>query len=165
MKMKMRELLFVTYHDESFEEGLSYAIDLAKVMNDAISLLMIYQRKVMEKAGDVTTVVSFAETDEVKTSREMIKEDYERKKKSYEERLKQLMEKCREAGVPVDISTAATDAVSAVKNLLRQNTSIDMVLLSPNITKDKHISARELNRLVKTASRPIVTMAKTDHAA
>lgn len=163
--MKMRELLFVTYHDESFEEGLSYAIDLAKVMNDAISLLMIYKRKVMEKVGDMMTVVAFDEANELKTAREMIKEDYERKNESYEERLKQLMEKCRQAGVPVDISTAAADAVSAIKNLLRQNTNIDMVLLSPNITRDKHISVKDLNRLVKTASRPIVTMAKNGFAA
>ncbi len=163
--MKIRQLLFVTFHDENFEEGLSYAIDLAKVMNDGLSLLMIYKRKVMEKLGDMMTVVSFAETNEPKTAREMIKEDYERKNESYEERLNQLMEKCRQSGVPVDISTAATDTVSAIKNLLRQNNNIDMVLLSPNITKDKHITVKDLNGLVKTASRPIVTMAKNDHAA
>ena len=163
--MKMRELLFITFHDENFEEGFSYAIDLAKMMNNGISLLMIYKRKVMEKLGDLMTVVTFAEANEYKTAREMIKEDLERKNESYEERLKQLMEKCRQSGVPVDISTAATDAVSAIKNLLRQNTNIDMVLLSPNITQDKHITTRDLNRLVKTASRTIVTMAKNGYAA
>ena len=163
--MKMRQLLFVTFHDENFEEGLSYAIDLAKVTNNCISLLMIYKRKVMEKLGDTMTVVAFAEANEHKTARERIKEDYESKSESYEERLNQLLEKCRQSGVPVDISTAATDAVSAIKNLLRQNTNIDMVLLSPNITKDKHITVKDLNRLVKTASRPIVTMAKNGHAA
>ncbi len=119
----------------------------------------------MEKLGDMMTVVNFAEANEHKTAREMIKEDYERKNESYEERLKQLVEKCRRSGVPVDISTAATDAVSAIKNLLRQNTNIDMVLLGPSITKDNNITVKDLNRLVKTASRPIVTMAKTDHAA
>ncbi len=35
--MKMKQLLFVTFHDEKYEEGLSYAIDLAKVMNNGIS--------------------------------------------------------------------------------------------------------------------------------
>src|SRR5208337_3219199 len=110
--------------------------------------------------GDMMTVVTLAETNEHKTAREMIKEDYERKNESYEERLNQLMEKCRQSGVPVDISTAATDAVSAIKNLLRQNTNIVMVLLSPNITKDKDIMAKDFNRFVTTASRPIVTMDK-----
>ncbi|MGD0283533.1 MAG: hypothetical protein ABSB95_14350 [Dissulfurispiraceae bacterium] len=163
--MKMKQLLFVTFHDEKYEEGLSYAVDLAKVMHNGISLLMIYKRKVMEKFGDMMTVVAFAEANEHKTAREMIKEDYERKNESYEERLTQLVEKCRKSGISVDISTSATDAVSAIKNLLSQNTNIDMVLLSPSITKDNHITVKDLKRLVKTASRPIVTMAKTDHAA
>ena len=156
--------MFVTLHDENLEEGLSYAIDLAKVMNNGLFLLMIYKRKVMQKLGDMMTVVTVAEDSEHKTAREMIKEDYESKNESYEERLDKLMEKCRQSGVPVDISTAATDAVSAIKNLLRQNTDIDMVILSPNITKDRHITVKDLNRLVKTASRPIVTMAQNGYS-
>jgi len=163
--MRRKQLLFVTYHDENCEEGLSYAVDLAKVMNNCISLLMIYKRKVMEKFGDMMTVVTYAEANDYKTAREMIKEDLEKKNGGYEERLSQLVEKCKQSGVPVDISTSATDAVSAIKNLLRQNTSIDMVLLSPSITKDNHITVRDLNRLVKTAARPIVTMAKNGYAA
>ena len=163
--MRRKQLLFVTYHDENCEEGLSYAVDLAKVMNNCISLLMIYKRKVMEKFGDMMTVVTYAEANDYKTAREMIKEDLEKKNGGYEERLGQLVEKCKQSGVPVDISTSATDAVSAIKNLLRQNTSIDMVLLSPSITKDNHITVRDLNRLVKTAARPIVTMAKNGYAA
>jgi len=163
--MKSKQLLFVTFHDENFEEGLSYAVDLAKAMHNSISFLMVYKRKVLEKFGDMMTVVAFAEANEHKTAREMIQEDYERRNESYEDRLNQLVEKCRQSGVPVDISTSATDAVSAIKNLLRQNTGIEMVLLSPSITKDNHITVKELNRLVKTASRPIVTMAKNNYAA
>jgi hypothetical protein len=40
-----------------------------------------------------------------------------------------------------------------------------MVLLSPTITENGNISSRELSRLVKTASRPIVTMAKQPYTA
>lgn len=164
--MRRKQLLFVTYHDENCEEGLSYAVDLAKVMNNCISLLMIFKRKkAMEKFGDMMTVVTYAQANDYKTAREMIKEDFESKNESYEERLNQLADKCKLAGVEVDISTASSDAVSAIKNLLRQNTSIDMVLLSPNITKDNHITVRDLNRLVRTAARPIVTMAKNGYAA
>jgi len=35
-----------------------------------------------------------------------------------------------------------------------------MVLLSPSITDNGNVSARELNKLVRTASRPVVTMAR-----
>jgi hypothetical protein len=54
-KMKRNQLLFVTYHDENFEDGLSYALDLAKTMNDGIEILMIYKRKVLEKFDDMMT--------------------------------------------------------------------------------------------------------------
>jgi hypothetical protein len=65
----------------------------------------------------------------------------------------------------VGVSTAAVDAVSAVKNVLRQNSRIDMVLLSPSVTNDGKVTSKALSKLVKTASRPIVTMAKNLHVA
>lgn len=163
--MRKKQLLFVTYHNEKFDEGFSYAMDLAKVMSDGISVLMIYKRKVMEKIGDMMTVVAFAEADEHKTAREMIAEDYRRNRESYEEKIALLEQRCREAGIAVDFSSAAMDVVSAIKNILKQNTHIDMVLLSPTVTTDGAIKTRELNRLVRTASRPIVTMAKGSYAA
>lgn len=163
--MRKKQLLFVTYHDENFDEGLSYAVDLAKTMNDGISILMIYKRAVMEKFEDLMAVVTFAEAGEHKTAREMIKEDYKKHNKDYEEKLAQLVEKCRKAGSSVDVGTASMDVVSAIRNLVRQNTSIDMVLLSPSITNDSTVTAKELNRLVKSASRPVVTMAKNISAA
>ncbi|MCL4537043.1 MAG: hypothetical protein M1610_05580 [Nitrospirae bacterium] len=162
--MGKKQLLFVTYHDESFEAGLSYAVDLAKTMNEDISILMIYRRRVMEKFEDLMTAVTFAEEGEFKTARELIMDDLQKNNESYEERVGLLMERCRKSGIAADVNTAATDVVSAIRNILRQNTKIDMVLLSPSITHDGNITAKELNRLVKTASRPIVTMAKNAKA-
>ncbi len=158
--MKGKHLLFVTYHDENFEDGLSYAVELAKTMNDSIEILLLFKRKVLEKIDDMMTAVTFAEANEHKTAKEMITDDYLKKNEDYEKKLNAIKERCRRSGVAVDVSTAATDAVSAIKNLLRQNSRIDMVLLSPSITDDGIVTSRVLNRLVKTASRPIVTMAK-----
>lgn len=163
--MRKRQLLLVTYHDEQFDEGLSYAVDLARTMNDSISILVIYKRKVMERFEDIMTVVTFAEANEHKTARELIREDYEKKKENYDEKIALLVERCRKSGVVVDVSTAAMDVVSAIKNFLRQNTGIEMVLLSPNVTTSGNISARELNKLVRTASRPVVTMARNSYVA
>ncbi len=163
--MQLRQLLFVTYHDESFEEGLSYAVDLAKTMNDSVEILMIYKRKVLEKFEDMMTAITFAESDMHKTAREMISEDFEKKNEDYEKKIDLLKERCRRSGITVDVSTAATDAVSAIKNILGQNPKIDMVLLSPSITNDGNITSKALNKLVKTASRPIVTMARNSHVA
>lgn len=158
--MGKKQLLFVTYHDENFEAGLSYAVDLARTMDEDISILMIYRRKVMEKFEDYMTAVAFAEDGEFKTARELISEDLKKKNESYEEKVRLLIGRCKESGIAADVNTAASDVISAIRNLLRQNTKIDMVLLSPSITHDGYITAKELNRLVKTASRPIVTMAK-----
>lgn len=158
--MKRNQLLFVTYHDENFEDGLSYALDLAKTMNNGIEILMIYKRKVLEKFGDMMTAITFAEAGEHQTAREMISEDYKNQNEDYEKKLATIKEKCTRSGIAVDFSTAATDAISAIKNILRQNAKIDMVLLSPSVTNDGNVNAKVLNKLVKTASRPIVTMAK-----
>lgn len=163
--MKGKQLLFVTHHDENFEEGLSYALDLAKTMNDSIEVLMVYKRKAVEKFEDMMTAVTFAETGDHKTAREMISEDFSKRNEDYDRKIGLMEEKCRKAGVAVAFSAAAMDVVSAIKNLLRQNSRIDMVLLSPSITKDDHITSKMLNKLVKTASRPIVTMAKQAHVA
>ncbi len=158
--MGKKQLLFVTYHDENVESGLSYAVDLAKTMNEGISILMLFRRKAMERFEDYMTAVAFAEEGEFKTARELIGEDLKRKNESYEEKAGLLMERCSDAGIAVDVSAAASDVVSAVRNLLRQNSKIDMVLLSPAVTNDGNISSKELNRLVKTSSRPVVTMSK-----
>ncbi|MCL4492742.1 MAG: hypothetical protein M1510_12755 [Nitrospirae bacterium] len=163
--MKGKQLLFVTYHDENFGEGLSYAVDLAKTMDDGIEILMIFKRRVFEKLEDMMTAIPYAEAGEHKTARELINEDYKKKDEDYESKLSEIKEKCNQSGVAVNISTAATDTVTAVKNMLRQNTKIDMVLLSPSVTNDNNITSKELNRLVKTASRPIVTMARNINAA
>ena len=163
--MKAKQLLFVTYHDENFEEGLSYAIDLAKTMHDGIALLLLYNRKVMERFNDLMTVITFAEANEHKTAREMIIEDYKKNNDDYEQKLALLKERCEKSGVAVEVSAAAMDAVSAIKNFLKQNEKIDMVLLSPNVTDNRSVTTKALNRLVKTASRPIVTMAKNMRVA
>ncbi len=163
--MGKKQLLFVTYHDENFEAGLSYAVDLARTMDEDISILMVYRRDVMEKFEDYMTAVTFAEDGELKTARELISEDLKKKKESYEEKIGLLMERCRKSRIAADVSASASDVVSAIRNLLRQNTKVDMVLLSPSITHDGNITAKELNRLVKTASRPIVTMAKNAKVA
>lgn len=164
-KLVKKQLLFVTYHDEGFDNGLSYAIDLAKVMSSDISLLMIYKRKAMERFEDMMTVIAFAEGGDHKTARELIGEDYQKNNSDYEEELALLAQRCREAGVKVDVCIAALDVLAAIKNLLRQNTNIGMVLLSPSITNKGNVTPKDLNRLVRTASRPVVTMAKNNFAA
>ncbi|GER92746.1 hypothetical protein A45J_0471 [hot springs metagenome] len=162
--MGKKQILFVTYHDENLESGLSYAVDLAKTMNEDISILMLYRRKVMEKFENYMAAVAFAEDGEFKTARELIMDDLKRKNESYEEKVCLFVERCKELGVSADVNTSSNDVISAIRNLISQNTKIDMVLLSPSVTHDGHVTAKELNKLVKIASRPIVTMVKNEKA-
>ena len=119
----------------------------------------------LEKFEDMMTAITFAEADMHKTAREMIGDDYKKNNETYEKKIELLKDTCRKSGITVGVSAAAADAVSAIKNILRQNARIDMVLLSPSITNDGNVTSKALNKLVKTASRPIVTMAKNAHVA
>jgi hypothetical protein len=161
--MKGKQLLFVTFHDENIDEGLSYALDLAKTMTNSLDILIVYKRKVLEKIDDMMTAITFAESNEHKTAREIISDDY--RDGDFEKTLAMLREKCAKADIEVDFSTSSLDIISAIKNILKQRSKIDMVLLSPSVTNDGNITSRMLSKLVKTASRPIVTMAKQAHVA
>lgn len=163
--MKGKKLLFVTYHDEDFDDGFSYALDLANTMKNSLDILIVYKRKVMEKIDDVMTAITFAESNEHKTAREMINDDYRKTSVNFDNRIALLKEECTKAGVSAEFSTSASDVVTAIKNILRQNAKIDMVLLSPCVTNDGNITSKMLTKLVKIASRPIVTMAKQARAA
>ena len=50
------------------------------------------------------------------------------------------------------------DAISGIRIFLKKFAGIGRVVLSPAVTSNDNISARDLNRLVRTSSRPIVTM-------
>lgn len=159
--MPRHGLMLVIYHDEEIEDGLSYTLELARIMNLALLILIIYRRKVMERFEDYMVATTFAEEGEFKTARELIIEDLKVKGMDYEERLKSIKDRCISHGVEfAGISSSKGDVVSAIENLVKDNSSIDMVLLSPSVTRDGHISTRDIQRLVKSLSRPIVTMAK-----
>ena len=162
VKMK-KNLLFVTYHDEDCDEGLSYAIDLAKIMGEGITILMVYKNRLIKKFDDLMTAITFAEAGEDEIAKSIML-DSKKEADRPEEKLNFLIEKCRESGVDVNVQTESKDIVSAVKDFLGKKTTIDMVLLSPCVTDNGNVTAKELQKLVKTVSRPIVTMAKQAHA-
>jgi hypothetical protein len=106
------------------------------------------------------TAVAFAEENEPATAQQIMKEG-----EANNALLNAIEEKCKISGIAAAVHTAVKDTAASLKDFLKQNSSIDMVLLSPNITEDGNISSRELNKLVRTASRPIVTMARQPETA
>ena len=156
-----KHILFVTFRNEEMEEGLSYAIDLAKAMNEGVTVLLVHKRKLIQKFSDAMTAAAFAEAGEFETAREIAAES---SIKDSRRELGLLMEKCQESGVSADVLEVDNDAVTAVNDFLRQKNGIDMVLLSPSITSNGNVTGRELQRLVRTTSRPIVTMSRHVYA-
>lgn len=158
--MKEKQLLFVTYHYEDFNWGLSYAVDLAKTMGSSIGILIIYKREVPRHKDHPMNAATSGGSGDNDRAMQLIIEDCRQKGEDFEEKLSLVKDACRNAGVSVAVSAASADVISAIKDILRRNTAIEMVLLGPGITNDGSINSRTLNMLVKTASRPIVTMAK-----
>ncbi len=159
--MGKRQLLFVTYRDENLEEGVSYAIELAKAMYEDITLLLVRKKSnLMDKLGNLMTAVSFAEADDHETAREIMAGGADGAEDRYEKTLTDLVAKCRKEGVQVGVEETDLDAISGIRSFLKKHAGIDKVVLSPAVTGSDSVSARDLNRLVRTASRPIVTMTR-----
>ena len=121
-----------------------------------ITILIVSKKRLLDKFNDLMVAVAFAEADDHKTAREMLCEGNNAPQNAVEHGLK----KFKDAGVSIKVLTSAKDAVPAVTDLLKQKNNVDMVLLSPGITRNGEVTTKELQRLVRTASRPIVTMAK-----
>lgn len=161
--MSKRQLLFVTYLDENLDEGFSYAVELAKAMQEGMALLLVPKRdSVAKKFEDLMAGVAFAEEGEHEIAQEIVRRGSGMLSARLDGKIAELVMKSGEAGVPLDIRNAQQDqnVVPAIRTFLRQNAAIDKVVLSPSVTESDVLTTRDLNRLVRTASRPIVTMTR-----
>ena len=155
-----RNLLFVSYRDAEFGHDLSYAIDLAKMTEKGVAILLLHRKRLVDKFEDLMTGVTFAEAGLRDTAIEIMQSS------EAEDGLKSMLEKkCRESGMAASVYSAMQDAASSVRDFLKQNKTVDMVLLSPSITEDGEISPKVLKRLLQASSRPIVTMTRQAVAA
>ncbi len=164
--MGKRQLLFVTYRDENLEDGISYAVELAKAMFEDITLLLVQKKSsLMNKIGDLMTAVSFAEADEHETAREIMAGGSEDSRRRFDDVLANLVNRCGKEGIKVVVQDTDLDAVAGIRSFLKTHSGIDKVVLSPAVTEAGNVTAKDLNRLVRTASRPIVTMTRQAIAA
>lgn len=153
--MRERQLLFVTYYGKDFDEGLPYAIYLTKILKKGMTILLIYKKKMIERFENLMGAITFAEANEHETARQILAES-----KAQDKKIDSLLRKCGTAGIDTDVSAEKTDAIAAIKKFIRQKANIDMVLLNPNITDNGNINEKALDRLVSSASIPIVTIEK-----
>ncbi len=159
--MGKRQLLFVTYHDEKLDEGVSYAVELAKAMFEDITLLLVQKKaNIMEKIGNLMTAVSFAEADDHETARQIMAGGSPESPETVQKKLAEIADRCKREGIQMSVEHTDLDAVSGIRAFLKNHTGIDKVVLSPAMTEEGNVTAKDLNRLVRTASRPIVTMTR-----
>lgn len=120
----------------------------------------VRERHPVDTVANLMTAVAFAEAGEQETARQYATQSVEDIRNNFEEKLDHLTALCRKEGIAVTVVDSKQEAVAGVKSFLKSHTGIDKVVLSPGVTSDNNVSAKDLNRLVRTASRPIVTMTR-----
>jgi hypothetical protein len=159
--MNKRQLLFVTYQDEHIDEGISYTIELAKAMLEDIVVLLVRKKdSLKEQFEDIMAGVSFAEEGEHETARRIVSSEERVLPAGMNGKITEMIVASGKAGVHMDVQNADKDVVAGIRSYLKSNATIDKVVLSPAVTESEMLTTRDLNRLVRTASRPIVTMTR-----
>ena len=154
-----RKLLFVTSRDSDFDQDLSYALDLAKMTGRGMAILIVKKRNLTDKFEKMMTAVTFAEAGEHDTASEIMNQRDEK-----DEVARMLEERCLASGMATAVYSAMRDATVSLKDFLKNDTGVVMVLLSPSVAGNGAISPKELKRLVRMAALPVVTMVKQTQA-
>lgn len=150
-----RTLLFIACinGDENFDAGLTYAADLAALMKKDMSMLIIdcFQKIMMS--------VTYAEADEDGKALGTLNGE---NGNIVDQSVNQFMERCSELGINLTIHYSRLNVRDAVAGFMNKDAGVDMVLLGPSVIDNGNISSSELNKLVRTASRPIVTISRQE---
>lgn len=159
--MNRKQLLFVTYLDEQVDEGISYAIDLARAMVEDIVLLLVRKEKTISgHLNDLMAGVAFAEAGDPETAVQVAAGNDRDLPELVNRKITEMIVASSKAGVQLEVRNAEKDLISGIRTFLKGNRTVDKVVLSPAVTESEALTTRDLNRLVRTASRPIVTMTK-----
>lgn len=150
-----RRLLFVAYINEDFDAGLTYAAELARLMDKDLAMLVIQDSDSTAPFERMMTAITFAEANEHDTALEWLGGD---DMYNLEEKIIWFREKCNELGIEFSIHSSRLNMLQAIDEFMDQTPGIDMVLLGPSVTDNGNITDSDLNRLVRNAARPIVKM-------
>lgn len=154
--MTKEKLLFVTKGGEDCDNGFTYILELAKTLNAGVAMLMVYNKRVLDTYEDVMAAVAFAEAGDLETVKELMQTQERVIKETAGKKIKEMTEKCTKNSVPFTYQIAADDAITAIKDFVKNRPEIDMVLLSPNLSVSK--KSIDLKKLIKNITKPIVSI-------
>lgn len=159
--MSRKQLLFVTYQDNGLYEGLSYAVELARAMADDVVMLLVQKKDSLARTfEDLMAGAAFAEEGEHETALELANPGTGFEKARLNGQFTEMVLKASKEGVHLSAESTDKDILAGVRSFVRRNAAVDKVVLSPSVTESELLTSRDLNRLVRTASRPVVTMTR-----
>ena len=154
----MREkLLFVTKGGEDFDNGFSYVAELARTLKMDVAVLMVYNRRVTDAYESMMTAAVFAEAGEFNTAKDILHEKENELKAAADRKIRDLSITYRISS-DIDYHIRIGDVVSALNEFLKNTPNINMVLVSPSLSKSK--KDVDLNKLIKKISKPVVTISQ-----
>jgi len=158
----MREkLLFLTRGCENFDSGFSYVAELARTLKADVSMLIIYNKRVIDAYEDIMTAAVFAQAGEFKTAKEILHEKENELKAAVEKKLRELSD-TYDISSNINYHIRIGDVLSNLNKFLKNTPSINMILISPSLSKSK--KEINLNKLIKKISKPIVTISQPAQA-
>jgi hypothetical protein len=159
--MSREHMLFVTYHDSDIEDGIAYVVELAKALSEDIVVLLVHKKKtISEKLENVMIASAFAEAGEHKIAVEFADEANDKIPRDYSGNIRNLVIRLRESGLRLSVESTDQELVPGIRSYVKQYPSVDKVVLSPVVTESEALTTRDLSALVRTASRPLVTMTR-----
>ena len=114
-----RKLLFVTSRDGDFDQDLSYALDLAKMTDRGMAILLVKKKDLSDRFEKLMTAVTFAEAGEHDTAVEIMSQ-----RDSKDEVTLMLEERCLASGMATAVYSAMRDATLSLKEFLKNNPDI-----------------------------------------
>ncbi len=155
--MKAR-VLFATKEDENFRDGFSYATELSKIVKGGLYVLLYHNKKILKSFEDDMAAAALAEAGDFETAGQILKEEEAIIREDAEKKVAMLRQQCSDPGMVVDYRLATGSLVSAIRDILQEKASIEMVILSPSLMDNgKAISFKKLRKYV---TKPIVTMSR-----
>ncbi len=155
-------VLFVTKEDENFRDGFSYVMELSKIVKGGIYILLYHDKNLLKRFEDDMAAAALAEAGEFETAKQIVNEEEILIKADASKKVALLRQECSDPEMLVDYRLATGDLVSAIRGVLQDKASIEMVILSPSLMDNG--KALSLKKLRKFITRPIVTMSRTASA-